>query len=156
MSKRVWWMLALAPLCAGAEEAVDRAAIGQTISSLNRPAALALLFTGDSDARPEFQRLLSGKKVTYAVGRTTGTPRVEISREPWGEAQIVLPAPVAEFSNPRFVSGAVRFVSEDVALVEASLVERKGEERESTPLLFVMKREGDVWRIASMRVLAAR
>jgi hypothetical protein len=138
------------------EEAVDLTAIAETIASLNRPATQALLFTGDSDARTELQKLWSGKKATYAVRPGAGQPKVVISSEPWGEAQIVLPGPVVEATNPRFVGGAVRFLSPDVALADGSLVERTGEERQSTPLLFVMKREGSDWRIASMRVLAAR
>jgi hypothetical protein len=153
---RVLPLVLLGWTLAWGDEAVDRTAIAETIASLNRPAAQALLFTSDSDARTELNKLWSGKKPTYVVRQNAGQPKVVISSEPWGEAQIVFPVPVVEATNPRFVGGAVRFLSDDVALAEGSLVERTGEERQSTPLLFILKREGADWRIASMRVLAAR
>jgi hypothetical protein len=75
---------------------------------------------------------------------------------PWREAQIEVPAPSIELKNPRVVSGFVRFVSEDVALVDGSLVEQRDGGRESTPLLFVVERDGDDWKIADLRVVAER
>jgi len=57
--------------------------------------------------------------------------------------------------NPRIVSGAIRFVSPDVALsdgVWTYLDETAA--THTTPLLFVMKKERGNWKIASLRLLA--
>jgi hypothetical protein len=112
-------------VCAWADEAADRSAIDRTLTGLDR-------FTSDSDASPVLDRLrkLKGWSVT-------------ISHEPLGEATINRP-------TPRIVSGGVRFITVDVALVEGTCSYEDGT---TMPLLFVMKKEGDDWKIASLRVL---
>jgi hypothetical protein len=73
-------------------------------------------------------------------------PVLTISHEPWGEANILFP-------DPRH-SGTV-FVGPDVALSEALCVyQHPGELTPTIPLLFVLKREGATWKIASLRILA--
>ena len=87
---------------------------------------------------------------------TAGGVTVVISHEPWGEAQIypagVFPQQLL-IVNPRFASGAVRFITPDVATVEGSYTRTDDDTVQSTPLLFLMKRDRDVWKIASIRLL---
>jgi|HubBroStandDraft_1064217.scaffolds.fasta_scaffold162370_3 hypothetical protein len=72
------------------------------------------------------------------------------------KAQIYPPAlPRVVIVNPRIANGTVRFVTPDVATVEGSYTRRDGDSVQTTPLLFLMKRDGDVWRIASVRLLAS-
>ena len=68
-------------------------------------------------------------------------PSVDISHEPWGEATITLPP-----SHPVIVIHGIRFVTPDVALIEAT--------NGSLPVLIVMKKEGEGWRLISQHVLA--
>jgi hypothetical protein len=154
--------LILGSYALAADEAADRAAIGQTIAAaLNQVPVPAGLFTDDAvsdlgrlpgvnQAQFQFQRDVT---VATASGLT-----VVISHEPWGEAQIyppgVFPQPLV-IVNPRFASGAVRFITPDVAMVEGSYTRRDGDVVQTTPLLFLMKRDGDVWKIASVRLLAS-
>jgi hypothetical protein len=88
------------------------------------------LFTADADN--ELDRLLD-------LDRRL----LELSREPW-----------SEITSPRLVIQSIRFVTPDVALVNAvnthygsMILARR------IPVLFVMKKEGTAWRIASLRVL---
>ncbi len=94
-------------------------------------------------------------------------PTVTISHDPWGEATINFPGmpplPPAGFYPwinlwiyPRIVSGAIRFITPDVALAEGAWIYQDGAATQTIPLLFVMKKEGDNWKIASLRVLASR
>ena len=88
----------------------------------------------------------------------TDQPVVTISKEPWGEVTIDFPAtlslPPMNIVAPRIVSGAIRFITPDVALAEGDWIYDDGVVMRSVPLLFVMKREGEDWKIASLRVLA--
>ena len=70
----------------------------------------------------------------------------------FGRAPVKLRAPAFELQNPRVVVGAVRFVGEDEAIANASLVEWSGTIRRSTPLVFVVRREGETWKIAELQV----
>lgn len=149
--------LLLGSFCAGAAEADERAAIGRAVAALNERTWRSATFTSDPLALAEFQKLLEGKKVEYHIRPGMGRPTLLISHDrPWGEAEIRVPAPSIELKNPRVVSGLVTFISEDVAVVDASLVERTGDTRQSTPLVFVVKKEGDEWRIMALRVVAER
>jgi hypothetical protein len=112
---------------AWADELADRAAISGVILSLNLLPRSAALFTGEGFS--EFERL----RIPEAT--------VTISHEPWGEATIGR-------VGPRISSGAIRLITEDVALADA--------DAQTTPLLLVMKREGGRWKIASVRALAPR
>lgn len=75
-----------------------------------------------------------------------------ISHKPWGEATINFPG--AEVANPRIESRTIRLVTPDVALSDGAFTYKaEGRKTETTPLLFVMKKEGDRWNIASIRLL---
>jgi hypothetical protein len=110
----------------------DRAAIEHVIGSLNAgyEKPHSVLFT--ADAENEVDRLASLDRWL-----------LERSNEPWSEV-----------TTPRLVIQSVRFVTPDVALVDAAnthygstILARR------IPVLFVMKKEGTVWRISSLRVL---
>jgi len=124
--------------CALADEAAERSAIRRVIDALNERPVRAEIFTADSDARPGLIRLEI----------RSWTPTIEISHEPWGEATIYFPFPQPgiESLNPRFVSTTIRFITPDVALVDGTW--------QTVPLLFVMKKEENDWKIASLRTLA--
>jgi hypothetical protein len=153
--------LILGSCALAADEAADRAAIGQTISALNQFPLPAGLFT--DDAVSDLGRLPGVNQAHFQIGpdatvATAGGPRVVISREPWGEAQIYPPALFVRplvIANPRIASSTVRFVTMDVAMVEGSYTRTNGDLVQTTPLLFLMKRDGDAWRIASARLLAS-
>ena len=50
---------------------------------------------------------------------------------------------------------SIAFITPDVALAEgACTYEDDHATKQTSPLLFVMKKEGDDWKIASIRVLA--
>ena len=145
-----------------AEESADRAAIERTIAALNEQPVRPTLFTGDASASSELARLPpvpgSGR---FAVRVDTGAPppRVTISHEPWGEATIfaVTPnGPKIEILNPRIAGGPVSFITPDVATVDGTWTYNDGTALQIIPILFVMKREGADWKIASLRVLGPR
>ena len=119
-----------------ADETTDRAAIEATVVALNVSLSQPNLFTGDFANADELQRF---------VGQATLT----ISREPMGEATLYLPP------LKRFVARSVAFISPDTSVVVA-IHERQFKPTDSTrvPVLFVLRREGSNWHIASFRVLA--
>jgi len=139
-----------------ADEAAERIAIGRAITTLNGPSQHSALFTGDGRAYSEFERLRRANRPAFRIVgpaadpvsmARTDHPTVTISREPWGEATINLPG---RESRP-----SIAFVTLDVALAEgACTYEDDHATWQTTPLLFVMKKEGDDWKIASIRVLA--
>lgn len=58
--------------------------------------------------------------------------------------------PWSEVSAPAIVSRSIRFITSDVAMVDAALTQT-GVAPRSIPILFVMKREDASWKIASVR-----
>jgi hypothetical protein len=143
---------------AWAEEAADRAAIGRAITALNEPSnepsQQAAIFTADGDAASELALLRRTNPPFRILGPSEGSvslPTVTISKEPWGEARLNFPA-----IEPRTANRSITFITPDVALAEGAFAYLDGATPQSTPLLFVMKREGNVWKIASLRVLAPR
>ncbi len=144
-----------------ADESADRAAIGRVIAGLNELPRRAALFTEDSDALTELGRLPKVAPVEYRVRRPGGAdrPTVTISHEPWGEAAIDFPGmPTSvESVNPRIVSNAIRVLTPDVALADGAWTYKARDGTTQTiPLLFVMKKEGDDWKIAALRILPPR
>jgi hypothetical protein len=153
---------------AWADESADRAAINRAIAQLNQFPVPSALFTADSDAPAELQKLWEVRRPVYRIrlwpldaapSPAADHPTVTISHEPWGEASISFPGvralPPMEMTNPRIVSRSVRFVTPDVALADGARVYDAGDNSpQTTPLVFVMKKEGDEWKIASLRVLA--
>ena len=168
--KPILWLsliIASCASCAAADEAADRVVIQRTIAALNEFPPRAALFT--PDASSELGRLptvqgrvyrIPGPSRDPAAMPRVDRPTVTISHEPWGEAAIGLPGmeslPALEILNPRIVSGAIRFITPHVAVVDGDWTYKDGAVTETTPLLFVMKKEGDGWKIASLRVLAPR
>jgi hypothetical protein len=147
-----------------AQDASDNIAIGRTIQALNESPIRLSLFASDTNAAAELARLPKGVvkfRIPDAIG--SSQPTLTISKEPWGEATINFPGFPAVFElptieiNSRILSGAIRFITPDVALAEGTLtIKGDGDETRTTPLLFVMKKEHDQWKIASIRVVTAR
>ena len=121
-----------------ADEAQDRAAIHNVIVAINNPAKRAGLFTRDADCGVDFDRLLDLHKRVWPLGEGIGID------ETW-----------TELTAPRVVSGVIRFITPDVAIVDgASTIVGAVTLAGRVPLLFVMKREGTEWRISVVRVVA--
>jgi hypothetical protein len=132
-----------------ADEAGERITIGRAITTLNEPSQHNALFVGDG--RSEFERLRIAKPLAFGIiGPAAGPvfvdhPTVIISHEPWMEATI----------NLRESHPSITFVTPEVALAEGACTSEDDHAiKQTTPLLFVMKKEGDDWKIASIRVLA--
>ena len=124
-----------------ADEAQDRAGIDKVIAALNDPVRRAGLFTKDVDSAVDFDRLVD-------LHTTNSSPYSAVigMNETWTEMTV-----------PHVVSGIIRFITPDVAIVDgASTVEGAVTLARSVPLLFVMKKEGAEWRISAVRVLTAR
>jgi hypothetical protein len=134
----------LAVLFAGgvwaADEAADRAAIEKTIGALSVAPIREDLFAVDFDGRAELARLAE----TPRMVETDEKPTVVISKEPWGEATIVMQGMTVR-AMPVIVVNKIRFLAADVAMVDAV---GRG------PLLFVLKKFRTDWKIASLRILA--
>jgi hypothetical protein len=132
-----------------ADEAADRATIEATVSTLNTSPAPSNIFTADFPNAAALQGIRQqgtpAKTRIPAEGVAIQTPggTLVISREPMGEATWY-PAPGTAIA-PRFVTRSVTFVAADTAVVVAAYGPQ--------PVLFVVKREGTDWRIASFRVL---
>lgn len=139
-----------------ANEAADRNAIERTIAALNEYPQRPGLFTADADGTAIVRLTAKGKRLLYRRRWPAATPSVTISHEPWGEATINLPgtppAAVPETVDSRIESRSIRFVAPDVALAEGvCLFEENGATVHTDRLLFVMKKESDGWKIASVR-----
>jgi hypothetical protein len=134
--------------CAWADEAADRAAIARVIASLNEQPWPAAQVTESAAASSELAHVW---KLRPLLIGTPGAPTVTVSHEPWGEATIDFPS--LEGRLPRIVGGAVRFVTPDVALADGAWAFPDGITTPQ-PLLFVMKKVGDDWKLASVRLLA--
>ena len=145
-------VLLFAPYAA-ADETADRAAIRHTIARLNELPRHPSLFTADSDAPSELERL--PKAATQVIhSLRSGHLTVTISHEPWGEATFDFPVAL-HILKPRIVCGAIRLITADVALAEGTWSDRNfGAPIQTIPLLFVMKKEGDAWKIAALRMVA--
>jgi hypothetical protein len=144
-------------LCAAAPAADtdSRMAVMRIILALNEVPPRQSLFTADASIAPEFDRLWEGKRLSYArVAPPEGArPTIEISHEPWGEATIGFPRLRMEVTNPRVVSDEIRFVLDDVAMVDGVFVYESETGSQRTRLFFVLRRDHDAWRIAAVRVV---
>jgi hypothetical protein len=159
---------------ASAEEAADRTAIEHTIAALNELPQRPAIFTGDGaselrrlpDVRPTAVRgAIVGLSGNPGPAPRMDGPTVTISSEPFGEATInfpgvtVLPGlsstSTTQVLNPRISPGAIRFITPEVAVADGTWTYKDNSGATQTvPLLFVMKKEGDDWKIASVRLLA--
>jgi hypothetical protein len=129
--KAVLCLTILLAICARADEVSDRGAIRDLMADLNHPDQhpLADLFTADAD-RAEQARL------AYLVRR------LEERKRPWSET-----------ATPAIIARSVRFVTAEVALVDATYAPY-GAVFPGSPMLFVLKKVATVWRIASVRELS--
>jgi hypothetical protein len=148
-----------------ADEAADRAAIDKLISTLSRSPDSPGLFTDDFGDNAVLVNLgVYRNRPIDTIPPTvpdSGQPTIHldaihmcVSHEPWGELEPCgtgnrLAAPAV---SSRFVIQSIRLLAPDVALVDAVSREFAGLSR--TPVLMVLHKEGDVWKIASLRVMA--
>ena len=140
-------LCAVSSLVARADEATDRTAIEQAIAGLNQFPRPVGLFTEEAT-----NDLVLLPKVRFMIVPARGMPTLTISHEPFGEAH--LDPPAAKIINPRIASGAIRFLTPDIALVDGFWNFSDGASAQRRKLFFVIQRDGDAWRIASARVLA--
>jgi hypothetical protein len=123
--------------------------IERTITSLNDPARRASAFAENGDGPSRYEELKSAIPVkTFRIlgPMESASPVLTISHEPWGEVQLQFPAP------RRY---GTLFIGSDLALSESScMYQYPGELARTIPILFVLKREGAKWKIASLRILA--
>jgi len=141
---------------ASADEAADRAAIDRTIAALNQQPRRTAVFT--ADVYSELDRLPDVTPREVRITALSDGPTVTISHEPWGEAALNFPGspPLLAFEtlNPRITSSATRFITTDVTLTDGAWTYTDGSGvTQNIPLLFVMRKEADNWKIASVRVL---
>jgi hypothetical protein len=136
-----------------ADEAADRAAIEKVISTLNSSPSSHGLFTedfADGAALTSLGIFRDGPRANIRVGAQC------VSHEPWGELGWC-PAAMS-----RFDIQSVRLITTDVALVDAVNERGFGAGQpingQRAPLrsavLLVLRKEGDAWKIASLRVMA--
>jgi hypothetical protein len=148
-----------------ADESADRLAIDHTIAGLNElPQRMELFAAGAEISNLEGLRKLTPGPTFRTLRQSSdpGTiridqPTITISHEPWGEAMINFPEMTAfpvEILNPRIVRRTIRFITPDVALAEGTWTYEGSGSTLRKPLLFVMKKEGATWRIASLHLLA--
>ena len=140
---------------AWADQLDDRAAIEKVISTLNTSAVSRSAFTVDFRTT-ELMQLWAASPLW-----TIGPGSVIISHEPWGEAQWVPAAVLPPQAHFRLVIRSVRFITPDVALVDAvtgppiaAPAPDNSVPPPRVPVLLVMKRELTDWRIASVRKTA--
>ena len=113
-----------------ADSPADRTAIENVIHSLRTAEPVSALFTADADSDlPKLQQL--ERSLNNAV------------HTPWSEV-----------GPPVLLVDSVRFISADVALVNASETQI-GPAARRYPVLFVMKKESSGWKIASLRLLGS-
>jgi len=145
----------LLSFAASAADTDSRMAVMRTILALNAVPPRQSLFTANASIAPEFDRLWDGKRLSY--GRVEipegARPTIQISHEPWGEATIYFPSPRTEVVNPRVVTDEVRFVLDDLAIVDAAFVYDSETGRQRTRLFFVLRKDHDEWKIAAVRVV---
>lgn len=156
-----------------ADQLDDRASLEKVISTLNTSALGPGSFTTDFN----FTEIAQLRSASALWRISPGT--VIISHEPWGEAQWVSATTSPPQAPVRLVIRSIRFITPDVALVDAvtgapiaalhpgtpstspaspaSAVEHEPYNSvplQRIPVLLVMRREGTDWRIASVRKIA--
>jgi hypothetical protein len=135
------------------DETTERVAIEATVAALNTSPSQPNLFTGDFANANELQPFLGQARQadesslpTDGVVVRTEAATLIISREPMGEATLLFP-PANSTPLRRFVTRSITFISPETSVVVAIHATR-------VPVLFVLRREGSEWHIASFRVLA--
>jgi hypothetical protein len=144
-----------------ADEAADRAAIEKVISTLNNSPNSPGLFTEDFGDNAILAALDVYRKTQPAAIRQDSIPLnvpcyapevwpelgCPFQTKPGGQSAAGLPAPPSHF-----VIQSIRLLTPGVALVDA--VNERGGALRHSPVLLVLSKDGDVWRIASLRVMA--
>ena len=120
--------------------------------------AISGIITGLTPSHPDLASLADSETaiaelrtvlVCLVSYRRSSKPTVEISHEPWGEVTINFGVD----QGAKIYCGPVRFVTPDVALADASAGAQQGIASVKR-MLFVMRRVGGEWKIASARILA--
>lgn len=148
-----------------ADDTSDRNAIDRTIAALNHIPRDPNLIT--EEAALELNRLptVTPEFGIFRPQRDKSTPsdrpRVVISHEPWAEATIdfsSVPCLVTlETLNPRISNEAIHFITSDVAVADGIWTfRRESAPTQTVPMLFVLKKAGDEWRIEMIRALELR
>jgi hypothetical protein len=166
----------MASSAGAADEAADRAAIEKVISTLNSAPGSPGLFTDDfgdgavltslgvyRDSPRDSPR--DGPAVTIPVAAPeSGQPTIHVSvgeismcvsHDPMGELG---PCGGMDRSGSapasRFIIQSLRLITPEVALVDAVHNREFAGLSRRSPVLLVLRREGGVWKIASLRVMA--
>src|SRR4051794_37640652 len=116
MTRRILWLLAVAPVCLFADERSDRDAIQNAIGALHERQSRGETIPSDPMALAEFQKLLGGKALQWQT--RPGVPRplaIGAQHGMFSRTPAKVQAPAIELKNPRVVPGAVEFVSDDEA-----------------------------------------
>ena len=122
-----------------ADEAKDRIAVNEIIEAINDPVQRPTLFTKDADSTVNFDRLID---LHLRSTRNVGVGGVGID-ETWRVLTV-----------PLVVSGTIRFITPEVAIVDgASVIRGAVTLVETVPLLFILKKEQTVWRICAVRAI---
>jgi hypothetical protein len=114
-----------------ADQPADRTAIEKVINSLKTANPVSALFTADAES--DLVQLNASQSAMS-----------DAAKQPWSEAM-----------PPALVIDSIRFVTTDVAIVNAANLQVTSTLARRAPVLFVMKREGTAWRIATLRMLTA-
>jgi hypothetical protein len=155
--------LLLASSAWAADEAADRASIQKVISTLNTSPDSPGLFTddfGDNNALVALSIYRSGVPViapeTAPDPSTIHVGSECVSHKPMGElGPCRVPAmPAMPATNSRFVIQSVRLLTPNVALVDSTNYRDIAGMSHQTPVLLVLRKEADIWKIASLRILA--
>jgi len=146
-----------------ADEAADRAAIEKVISTLNNTPNSPGLFTEDFGDDGILAALDVYRKTQPAAVRQDSillnvpcyAPEVwpelgcPFQTKPGGHSAVGLPAPPSHFAIH-----SIRLLTPGVALVDAVNERGAAGALRHSPVLLVLRKARDVWRIASLRVMA--
>jgi hypothetical protein len=125
-------LLLFAVICAVpmlGEGAADRIAVEKLIQSLGAANVDSAVFTADAE---------------------NDLPKLRTIQE---SMRAAVRQPMSEVAPPAFVLSNVRFISPDVAVAYAAEVQL-GTMPRKIPMLFVVKKESEGWKIAVLRLLA--
>ena len=119
------------PAVSRADEAADKTAIQAVITAINDHQPTAPLLTTETANTPE------------ELVHITELERLMDSSS----------APMSEKLPPKLVARSIRFITQEIAILEAESIQLAAVSFRTIPVLFVMKKEGTSWRIASFRML---
>jgi hypothetical protein len=147
---------------ASADDAADRVAIDKLVRALNESPQNPALFAADFDGAAELARVtknseFSDSRIDLSLPGETRPVGLVISHEPMGEASLYpfpIRIPAVVDAPPRFVIQSLRLLTPDVALLDT--VQEHYDlfsPPRRFPVLLVLKKEKEVWLIASLRVV---